>query len=335
MNRTDVQGCLSSALFRATAFVFLLATMPCRAATTLTLAHIYAPEHPTAKACQRFADTVTTRSQGRLLVKIYGESSMGNQGAIRQSLINGSLDISVLNQGVLSDIVPEGNAFGLPFLFPDLTTAWRVLDGPVGQQYVQKLTAKGFVVLSFWDIEVRHFSNSVRPVLKPADLVGLRIRTPPDPLAVDIVSALGGKPQEINFSDLYKALQHGVVDGQDNPLINVQTSRLYEVQKFISLTGHKYSISSFLITKPAWDGLSAADREIVLVAAKEATRYQRALTQNAEAEAFRDLVAYGMRIDKVDSKPFVAATAKIYEKWYASPIGDYVRAVVQAAQEQQ
>jgi len=146
---------------------------------------------------------------------------------------------------------------------------------------------------------------------------------------------LGGKPQEINFSDLHKALQQGVVDGQDNPLINVQTSRLYEVQKFISLTGHKYSIYSFLITKPAWDGLSAADREIVMAAAKEATRYQRALTQNAEEAAYRDLVARGVRIDKVDTKPFIAATAKIYDKWYASPIGDYVRAVVKAVREEQ
>jgi len=260
---------------------------------------------------------------------------MGNQTAILQSLKNGSLDFSVLSQGVVSAIVPEFNALGLPYLFPDTDTAWRVLDGAVGQQLVQKSATRGLVVLSFWDMEIRQISNSVRPIMKPADLVGLRIRIPPDRLAADFVSALGGKSQEINFSDLYKALQYGVVDGQDHPLVNFQTARLYEVQKFISLTGHRYSVYSFLMSKLAWDGLSAADKEIVMAAAKEATRYQRALIQNAEEEAYRDLVARGVRINKVDIRPFITATAPIYDKWYASPIGDFVRAVVKAAQGKQ
>ena len=172
--------------------------------------------------------------------------------------------------------------------------------------------------------------------MKPADLVGLRIRTPPDPLAAEVVSALGGKPQEINFSDLDKALKYGAVDGQENPLYNFQLYRLYEVQKYISLTGHKYSIYFLLIGKSAWESLSATDREMVQIAAKEAASYQQELSRNAEAEAYRDLVARGVRIDQVDLKAFVAATASVYDKWYASPIGDFVRAVVdQAAQGKQ
>jgi TRAP-type C4-dicarboxylate transport system substrate-binding protein len=167
-------------------------------------------------------------------------------------------------------------------------------------------------------------------------VAGLRFRTAPnDLLAVDVITALGGKTQVINYSDIYNALQQGVVDGQDNPLINVQTARFYKVQKFISLTGHKVTIYAFLMSKLVWDGLSAADREIVLAAAKDATRYQRELARNADEEAVRDLVAHGVRIDKVDTRPFVAATASIYDKWYASPIGDYVRAVVKAARGKQ
>jgi len=229
--------------------------------------------------------------------------------------------------------VPEFNALGLPYLFRDPAAAWRVLDGSLGQQLVQKLAAKGFVVLSFLDIEIRQLSNSVRPVLQPADLVGLRIRIPPDPLAADVISALGGQPQEINFSDLYKALKLGVVDGQENPLSNFQTYRFYEVQQYLSLTGHKYSIYALLISKAAWDPLAVADREMVRRAAHEAAGYQQELTRNADAEAYRQLVERGVRIDKVDTQPFAAATAPIYDTWYASPIGDFVRAVVaQAAQ---
>ncbi|MEI7431169.1 MAG: TRAP transporter substrate-binding protein [Betaproteobacteria bacterium] len=312
--------------------VFALAAIPVYATTTLTLAHIYSPDHPTAKSCQYFADTLNARSKGRILVKLYNEASMGNQTAILRSLKNGSLDLSVLSHGVVSGIVPEFNALGLPYLFPDPATAWRVLDGPVGQQLMQKSAAKGLVVLSFWDMDIRHLSNSIRPILRPADLAGLRIRIPPDPLAAEIVTALGAKAQEINFSDLYKALQQGVVDGQDNPLINFKAARLYDVQKFISLTGHKYAIHTFLMSKVAWDVLPAGDREIVLAVAKETVRYQRELVRDAEVEANRDLLARGVKINKVDIKPFSDATVPIYDKWYASPIGDFVRSVVQAVQ---
>ena len=309
------------------------ATLCCHAATTLTLAHIYPAEHPTARAVAHFADSVKARSQGRVLIKVFADASMGNQTPILQSLRNGSLDLSILSQGVLSPVVPEANALGMPFLFSDQANAWRVLNGVPGQQLAQKMAAAGLMVLSFWEVEIRQLSNSVRPLLKPADVAGLRFRTPPDPLTVDIIRALGGKAQEVNFSDLHKALQQGVVDGQDTTLASFHALKLYQVQKFISLTGHKTSVFTFLMAKSAWDGLPSADRELVKEAAKEAARYYRTLADNAESDAYRDLVARGVRIDKVDTRPFAAATAKIYEKWYASPIGDYVRTVVNAARE--
>jgi tripartite ATP-independent transporter DctP family solute receptor len=318
-------------LARTTVLFLLLWGLPVQATTVLTLAHVYAPEHPSNIACQFFADEVKTRSQGRLLVEISGDASLGDETSILKALMNGSLDLSVNSQGPTAAFVPEFGALGLPFLFLDAETVWRVLDGPVGQQLAQRSATKGLVVLGFWDSGLRHFSNSVRPLLAPADFVGLKFRTPPDPVTAGIVEALGGKPQEVKFSDLYSALQHETVDGQENPLIVVQTARLYEVQKYFSLTGHKYSTTHLLLSKRAWDRLSARDREIVLAAAKASTRYQRTLTQNVETETYNALLARGVRFNKVDTKPFIAATAPIYDQWYASPIGDYVRAVVQAA----
>jgi tripartite ATP-independent transporter DctP family solute receptor len=304
----------------------------CRAGTNLSLATIYAPEHPTAKACQHFAETLKTRSRGRITVNVYNDASMGNQSAILQSLKNGSLDLSILSQGMMSSIVPEFNALGLPYLFPNAAAAWRVLDDEIGQLLIRKAAAKGFTILSFWDIEVRHISNSHRPILKPADMAGLTIRTPPDPLTGEIIVALGGKAREVLYSELYNALKTGTVDGQENPLINFHTARLYDVQKFISLTAHKYSIYAFVMSTQAWDSLSSADKTSVVAVAREAARYQRLLTQNTEAEAYLDLRARGVRINEVDTRPFVAATQKIYDKWYASPIGDFLRMVVQKAQ---
>ena len=307
-------------------------SLPCPATTTLMLAHIYSPDHPTAKACEFFAAKVERDSSGRLAVKIFDESSMGNQTPILHSLENGSLDFSVFAQGVVGEVVPEFNALGLPYLFPDTETAWRVLDGEVGKELKKKAAAAGLVVLSFWNIDVRHFSNSKRPIRTPADMIGLRIRNPPDQMTVDVISALGARPQEINFSDLYKALQQGEVDGQDNPLVNFRLMKYYEVQKYLSLTGHKYSIHSFLMSKLSWDGLSAADREVVQEAAKAALRYYRDITRNSDAEIYRDLLARGVRIEKVDTEPFRAVTSSVYvyDKWYSGPVGDFVRSVVRA-----
>jgi tripartite ATP-independent transporter DctP family solute receptor len=234
----------------------------------------------------------------------------------------------------MSAVVPEFNAFGMPFLFQNSAAALRVLDGPLGQQLAEKAAAKGLIVLGYWDNGIRHFSNSVRPLRTPSDFAGLKIRIPPDPVTGDIVEALGGKPYELKFSDVYNALRLGLVDGQENPLVNIQNAKFNEVQKYISLTGHKYEMTPFLMSKRAWDALSPIDREIIKEAAREATIYQRELTRKADADAYRFLIAQGVLINKVDRKPFVDATSKIYDKWYASPIGDYVRAVVLEARSQ-
>ena len=327
------EGLIMRILSRSILIFFLFLGLQAQATTVLTLAHIVAPDHPRAKACQYFADSVKNLSKGRILIEVYGNASLGDASAMLKALQNGSLDISANTQGPVSIIVPEFNAFGMPFLFADSAAAWKVLDGPVGKQLVKKSASKGLIVLGLWDNGIRHFSNSVRPLLKPSDFVGLKIRTPADSVTIDIVEALGAKTQQINFTDLYTALRLGVVDGQENPLINVKEAKLQEVQKFFSLTGHKYEITPFLMGQKTWDTLAPADREIILEAAAESTRYQRMLIQKAENEAYNALVAQGVRIDKVDTKPFIAVTSRIYDKWYASPIGDYVRSVVKAARE--
>ncbi len=316
--------------------VVLLAVFPARAATVLTLAHIVAPDHPRARSAQLFADKVKGLSQGRIVVEVYGNATLGDAASNLRALKNGTLDITANTQGPVSVIVPEFSAFGMPFLFPDTAAVWEVLDGPVGQELAKRSAAKGLIVLGFWDNGIRHFSNSVRPLLKPSDFVGLNMRVPPgEEVTADILKALGAKVQRINFMDLYNALRLGVIDGQENPLVNVWESKLYEVQKYFSLTGHKYEMTPFLMGKQSWDALSEPDQAVIMEAAKEATRYQRMQTQKASEDARLAIQARGVRIDKVDIQPFIAATEPIYEKWYASPIGDFVRMVVKAAREKQ
>ena len=205
------------------------------------------------------------------------------------------------------------------------------MDGPTGKELAQKSAEKGLIVLGYWDNGIRHMSNNKRPLLKPEDLKGLKMRTPPDSVTVDIMQSVGAEAQQIKWSELYVALQQGVVDGQENPLVNVQAGKLYEVQKYISLTGHKYEMTPFLIGKRAWDKLSDGDKKIVQEAANESTALQRKLAQEADDKMFVELKAKGVQIDKVDQAPFEKATAPVVAKWEASPIGPFVKKVVAAA----
>lgn len=315
--------------------MMILTSVPAYAKVTLTLAHALPLDHPRAKAVQHFADNVKLKSEGRIIIDVAGGASLGDDATMVGALLNGTLDMTANSQGPVSVIVPEYNAFGMPFLFSEPAEAWRLLDGAPGKVLSRKSADKGLVVLGFWDNGIRHVSNNVRPILTPDDFKGLKIRTTPsDPVSVDIVETLEGHSHPIKFSELYNALQRGVVDGQENALVNIYNAKFYEVQKYISLTGHKYEITPFLMAKNIWDTLSEQDQKIILSAADDATRYQRALSQQANDEARNKLIEKGVRIDKVNTQPFIDATHKIYEKWFASPIGEYARSVVQAVREQ-
>ena len=133
----------------------------------------------------------------------------------------------------MANAVPEYAAFGMPFLFSTPAQALKVLDGPLGKELADKSAEKGLVVLGYWDNGIRQMTNSKRPITKVEDMKGLKMRTPPDAMLVDIMQALGAEAQQIKFAELYVALQQGVVDGQENPLVNIHASKLYEVQKYI------------------------------------------------------------------------------------------------------
>ena len=299
--------------------------------TKITLGHGAAPGNPRHDAAVLFAERVKEKTAGRYEVFVAHSAMLGDDAAMITALRSGSLDMSANSQGAISAAVPEYAALGLPFLFPAIEKAWTLLDGPVGKELAEKSAAKGMVVLGYWDNGIRHITNSKRPIKVPADVKGLKVRTPPDPVTVDIMQALGADAQQIKFAELYVALQQGVVDGQENPLTNIVSSKLYEVQKYLSLSGHKYEVTPFLIGKRAWERLPAADQKIFQDAAAEATQLQRKLSKEADDKLLVELKAKGVQIDSVDRAQFVAATKPVYDKWTTGPIGDFAKRVVDAA----
>ncbi len=308
-----------------------LSASPAFAQTKLTLGHGAAVGNPRHEAAVAFANAVKAKSGGKIEVQVAPSAQLGDDAAMITALRSGTLDMSANSMGATAAIVPEYGAFGMPFLFTSPGQAFKLLDGPLGKELADISAQKNLIVLGYWDNGIRHVSNSKRPILSPADMKGLKIRTPPDAVTIDIMTALGAETQQIKFAELYVALQQGVVDGQENPLVNVYASKLYEVQKFISLTAHKFEMNPFLMSKRTWDRLSEPERKIIQEAAAEATALQRKLSREDDARLGPELKAKGVRIDSVDNAAFAKATESVVTKWSAGPIGPYVTKVVKAA----
>ena len=319
-----LRAMLAMALFAAAGFVSA-------ETVKLILAHGNPPANPRHIAALKFVETVKAKTEGRIGIQVIHSAQFGDDEAMITALRSGALDFSANSQGAVSAVVPEFAALGMPFLFADARKAWEVMDGPIGKDLAKKTAAAGMVLLGLWDNGIRQMSNSKRPIKSPADMKGLRMRTPPDPITVDIMHAMGAEAQPIKFSALYAALEQGLVDGQENSLINIVSAKLYEVQKYVSISGHKYESTPFLMSQQTWDRMTPADQLAITEAAAEATQLQRRLNKEIEDKLMSDLKGKGLEVDAVDRKAFADASSAVYKKWITSPIGDFVKRVVQAA----
>lgn len=297
----------------------------------LTLGHGAAVGNPRHEASVKFAEVVKAKSGGRIEVNVAPSAQLGDDAAMVTALRTGALDLSANSQGAVANAVPEYNAFGMPFLFSSAAQAFQLLDGPLGKELADQSAAKGLVLLGTWDNGMRQMTNSKRPIAKVEDMKGLKMRVPPDATLVDIMKSLGAESQQIKFAELYVALQQGVVDGQENPLVNIHASKLYEVQKHLALTNHQFQMTPFVMSKRTWDRLSEADRKVVQEAAAEATALQRKLSQEADEKLLADLKAKGMQVSSPDKAAFEKATAAVDDKWSSGPSGAYVKKVIAAA----
>ena len=287
------------------------------AAQQFQISHSAASGNPKDTASLKFAELVKERTGGRITVDVGTSSQFGDDAESVTNIRLGTIAFSANAQGATSGAVPEIGLLGLPFLFQNLEQAEAVMDGPVGDKIAAAAEKQGIYILAWWNNGIRETSNSKKPIVVPGDLAGMKIRTPPDPMTIDIFEALGASPTPMAFSELYIALQQGVVDGQENPLINIHSSKLHEVQPYISMTNHKYEATPFLASKIVFDGLSPEDQEIVRTAAREAGQLNRQMVRDQSNELRATLEAAGVTFNEVDPAPFVAATQAVYDKWRA------------------
>lgn len=250
--------------------VMLFLALPVHAQTKLTLSHNAEAGTPRAVAALKFAELVKAKSNNRLTVDVNPGGKLGENQEMLTNVRTGALDLCINTHGTLASLVPEAGVFGLPYAFSSPKKVWEVLDGAIGDELAEKAEAQGMVILAWMDNGARHISNNKRPVLKPEDMKGLKIRTTSDKVMMDTVTALGAIPVPINFSDLYEALRIGYADGQENPLTNFKQKKMHEVQKYLSITYHSYGLAPFLMSRQTWNKLSSDDRKAVKEAAQEA-----------------------------------------------------------------
>ena len=299
-------------------------------ARNLILGHGAAPGNPRTLAAEMFAKIVSEGSKGQLTVQIQGSEQLGSDVEMLQSAKLGTLDITANSQGPLSTMVPEAAIFGLPFLFSTPQEVWQILDGPIGNKVASLVDKQDMKLLAWWDNGIRHISNNVRPINQPADLKGMKIRTPQDPITIDIFKALGANPTPIAFGELYLALRQGTVDGQENPFVNIWSAKLHEVQKYISLSGHKYESTPFIVSMKTWSSLSPEHQQLLQRAAKQAGDFERKELVKQTDELLVKFKDLKLQINTVNQSPFREATKPVYDTW-RTKLGTIVDEIQKAA----
>ena len=299
-------------------------------ASEVIFAHGANPGNPRYVAAEEWSKIFSACTKGAYTVNVAPSATLGDDAEMLTSASAGIIQITANSQGAMSQIVPEIGLLGLPFLFNDLPTAWKVLDGEVGDMLDERAQNANLKIIGFWDNGIRNITHLTKNVPNPADLKGMKIRTPPDQMAVDIFEALGAAPAPLAWSELPTALESGVFDGQENPLVNIYTAKLHEITPYVTMTGHKYETTPVVAGLSWWESLDEATQTCVTQATAEAGKIQRAMVAASDAELRPKMEAEKAVFAEADKAAYQAATQSVYDK-YAKKYPELVKALRKAA----
>jgi C4-dicarboxylate-binding protein DctP len=251
----------------------------------IKFSHVVAPDTPKGKAAEKFKQMVEQRSKGAMKVEIYPNSQLYKDREELEALQLGAVQMLAPSMAKFGPLgAREFELFDLPFMFPNKETLYRTMDGVVGKRLFNKLETKGITGLAYWDNGFKQMSAN-KTMHKVADFNGLKMRIQSSKVLDAQMKALGAMPQVMAFSEVYTALQQGVVDGTENPLSNVYTQKMHEVQKHMTMSDHGYLGYAVITNKKFWDGLTADQRNLIAQAMKEATVYERSIAQQENDES--------------------------------------------------
>jgi len=275
--------------------------------------------YPTVEAIVRMGKKLEAQTNGRISVQMYPQMQLGGEKEMIEQAQVGALQIARVSVGALGPVIDELNVFNMPFVFRDEAHMRKVIDGPIGAELLEKISNNAtirLIALGWMDAGTRNvYSN--KPITKPADLKGMKIRMMGNPLFVDTMNAMGGNGVAMGFNELYSAMQTGVVDGAENNEPTVLAQNHYQVAKVYSLTGNLIIPEMFVFSKVTWDKLSKADQALLRKVSREAQFEQRKLWDEKTASATGELKAKGVQFVAADKDAFFKATQPVRDKYGA------------------
>lgn len=291
-----------------------------QAPRTLRLGIGLAPESPQGKAVVDFAGRIERYTQGSLQIELQASGKAGNDITMVKALQEGTLEMTAPDSSTLATLEKSFSAINYPFTFLSEAEADAILDGAWGQRLLERLPQHGLIGLSYWENGFRQMTNSRKPLSTATDFEGVRMRTMQNPMLVDSFNRLGFAAVPMPFTQVYEALKTQAVDGQENPLPTILTSRFYEVQKYLTLSRHVYSAHVLLISQKVWTTLTPAQQEALQKAAVESRAFERRLSREGSEQALADLKAKGMlvtTIPRADAERIRNRLRQVFDKYNA------------------
>jgi C4-dicarboxylate-binding protein DctP len=285
---------------------------------------------PPHKAAEMFKQLVEQRTKGHYEVQIYPAQQLGGLRDQVEGTSLGTIEMTQQTPATVSLFVPKVMILDFPFLWTHEDAMWKVLDGPLGQELLQSLEAKGLKGVDFWSSGYKNFTTGRKPIRTPDDFKGLKIRVIPSPLLSAQYEAWGASPTPVDFKELYTALQQGLVDGQENPAGTIVDVKLYEVQKYMTESRHGFLHYIMMFNKKWFDAQSKPNQEILIQAVKEAGRWERKAMLDRDAEATRRIKEAGLEVSVLTPQAreqFRQLSLKVHEKFADRVDKEYLRRV--------
>ncbi|OAS89043.1 MULTISPECIES: TRAP transporter substrate-binding protein [Metabacillus] len=280
-------------------------------AAVIKIGSVNSDKHTLYKGYEKFQEIVQEKTDGRIKVEIYPNGQLGDDRTMIEGLQFGTLEAVGVSTSMLANWAPPMLAFDLPFAFPEQNVAYQVLDGPYGKKAGKMLEKEGLVLLAYMENGYRHLTNNKKEVKTVEDVADLKIRTMQTPLHLATWEALEAKPTPMAYTELFTAMQQGVIDGQENPYGNMALDKFYEVQKYMTVTNHVYNPMGLVISKKFLDGLSQEDKQIIKEAAVTAGNFQRELNQKENEKFKQILVDNGMKITELTPEAYEGFKNKV------------------------
>lgn len=275
-----------------------------------------APDHPENIGARKIKELVEKKAGDRLEVQVFTDGQIGDQRTMVENLRNGVQEITWVTVGFLGSYEPILNVIESGYLFRDSQHSYKVFDGPMGNEIRTLVEKHGVKLLGYYEAGMRHITNNVRPVKVPEDLKGLKIRTPQAKYHMNTLKYMGANPVAMSFGELYTAMQQKVVDGQENPLSNIYNAKFYEVNKYLSLTGHLHLTHMVMYSAKLWDKLPADLQKVVRDSVIESQGTQRKAVRDDDERLLKELKARGMQVNEADREAFKKTVMPLREEAY-------------------